>query len=104
LVLRIDQVQASDNPCYPLFLGKHLSRFSLADSKGNHIRHFLHILTILGDILGPLHSVALQQFALLIIVSLKHGEQCIQNRLEKMLRIYAMLASPKDLPLLAPLA
>jgi hypothetical protein len=85
--LQIDQVQASDNPCYPLFLSKHLSPCCLVDSKGNHLRYFLRILRILEDILGPLHSVALRQFSLPIIVSLKHGEQCFQNCLEKRLRI-----------------
>jgi hypothetical protein len=85
--LQIGQVQASDSPFYPLSCGKHLSLYCLASNKGNHLRHFIRILRTLGDISGPLHSIALRQFALSIIVSLKRGEQYIPNRLEKMLQV-----------------
>jgi hypothetical protein len=94
--LQINQVQASDNPYYPLFPGKHLPLCCPVGSKGNHLRHSLHILGILGDISCPLHNIALQQFAIPIIVSLKHGEQCIQSRHEKPLRVSAVLASLVD--------
>jgi hypothetical protein len=71
--LQIVQVQASDNPWCPSFLDKHLSPCCLVNSKGSHIRHFLHKLRTLEGILGPLRNVALRQSALLIVVSLKHA-------------------------------
>jgi hypothetical protein len=57
----------------------------VVDSKGNHLRHFLHRLKILEDISDPWHIVALQQFAPLIVISLKHGEQYIPTHFGKAL-------------------
>jgi hypothetical protein len=100
--LQINQVQALDSPYYPLIPDKYLSLCCPIVSKGNHLRHFLHIPRILEDTSSPLHIIALRQFVVLIIVSLKHGEQCIQSRHEKFLWVLAMLFFRVDFCILVP--
>jgi hypothetical protein len=56
----------------------------MVDSKGSHLRRFLPISRTFRGISGPLHNVVLRQFALLIVVSLKHVEQYILSHLERM--------------------